>query len=603
MLRFHRIAAALAASLVFLAMPAPAAIAALPATSSGSLDPTFGGGTGIVAHSYATHYDYFVKALIQPDGKYVAVGYGAVDNTYGVGFVGRHMPDGSFDPSFNGSGRRVFGDAVLEYSIVDALLQPDGKLIVLGNDYRISVEKTRGWVARLTADGSLDTGFGAGGSALFEPHALAYHRVRTGALLPGGKILVAGYAENESETITRPFTARLNADGTLDASYGSGGISSAIEAAAPNFRPIRMAVLADGRLVLSGETFFANATPRFEATLVRLHADGSGDAGFAAGGRFGLANPAAYSSEFDDLLVDAQGGVTAVGWSRVSSVNGTFLVRLSADGVPDPAFGQGGMLLLPAASANTGSGLVRMDDGRMIVSGISTKDGDRAYLARLLPDGQLDQSFGIGGFAHYAKHSAAAGSPAVDAEGRIIMAGRMHDAASNGTNTLLARVIGTEITTPVIEFHNGPLNHYFVTADPNEAAAIDAGAAGPGWTRTGQTFNSGGPSRVCRFYGSPDIDSATGMRRGPNSHFYTIDSAECGAVKTDAGWKFESYDYNGWPGAGGACPDGTLAVKRVYNGRWQQNDSNHRYVTTEELYAQMTALGWHGEGTVFCARV
>ena len=104
-------------------------------------------------------------------------------------------------------------------------------------------------------------------------------------------------------------------------------------------------------------------------------------------------------------------------------------------------------------------------------------------------------------------------------------------------------------------------------------------------------------------WGTALVDSAvTGQRRGPNSHFYTMDATECGAVKTDAGWKFESYDFNGWPAlAGGACPQGTEPVKRVYNGRWQQNDSNHRYVTTDALYAQMTAKGWSGEGVVFCA--
>jgi hypothetical protein len=42
-------------------------------------------------------------------------------------------------------------------------------------------------------------------------------------------------------------------------------------------------------------------------------------------------------------------------------------------------------------------------------------------------------------------------------------------------------------------------------------------------------------------------------------------------------------------------------VKRVYNKRFAQNDSNHRYVTTDVLYQQMIAQGWAGEGIVFCA--
>ena len=74
----------------------------------------------------------------------------------------------------------------------------------------------------------------------------------------------------------------------------------------------------------------------------------------------------------------------------------------------------------------------------------------------------------------------------------------------------------------VVEFYNAPLDNYFITADPAEAKAIDNGAAGPGWKRTGDTFGAGGNTAVCRFYGS--------QTPGPNSHFYTVSAAECAAL-------------------------------------------------------------------------
>jgi serine protease len=166
---------------------------------------------------------------------------------------------------------------------------------------------------------------------------------------------------------------------------------------------------------------------------------------------------------------------------------------------------------------------------------------------------------------------------------------------------MVARAIGVETTTTVVEFFNTELVHYFITADPNEAAAIDSGAAGPGWTRTGATWKSGGPNRVCRFYGSLDINPATGTRRGPNSHFYTIEAAECDAVKLDPGWRFESYDFSGWPSSAQTCPQGTTPVYRAYNNRFAQNDSNHRYATDGAIYNATVAQGWSGEGIVFCA--
>lgn len=188
---------------------------------------------------------------------------------------------------------------------------------------------------------------------------------------------------------------------------------------------------------------------------------------------------------------------------------------------------------------------------------------------------------------------------AVDPDGKLVLAGTADPA---GGSALLARYIGVEITSNVIEFYNSGLDHYFITADAAEAAAVDGGAAGPGWVRTGHTWKSGGPDRVCRFYGSPEINPATGLRRGPNSHFYTISADECEAVKQDPGWRFESYDFSGWPKViDGSCPAGTVAVKRVYNGRFAQNDSNHRYTINDGVYNQMVAMGWSGEGSVFCA--
>jgi phosphatidylethanolamine-binding protein (PEBP) family uncharacterized protein len=152
------------------------------------------------------------------------------------------------------------------------------------------------------------------------------------------------------------------------------------------------------------------------------------------------------------------------------------------------------------------------------------------------------------------------------------------------------------------EFHNTLLDHYFMTIDPAEAAAIDAGAAGPGWQRTGKTIAAyrlaasapAGAAAVCRFYGNQ-------AQGGPNGHFYTADPAECAAVKLDPGWTFERNEFYTQLPANGACPAGSPAVYRVYNGRYAQHDSNHRYTTAVATYNQMIAAGWLAEGVVFCA--
>jgi YD repeat-containing protein len=166
----------------------------------------------------------------------------------------------------------------------------------------------------------------------------------------------------------------------------------------------------------------------------------------------------------------------------------------------------------------------------------------------------------------------------------------VYDAAGNRLSSAAGPTSG------VIEFYNTILNHFFLTANAIEGASIDAGGSGPGWTRTGNSFKSGGPNSVCRFYGVV----AAG---GPNGHFYTADPDECNQVRLDPGWHFESLDFAITPAlAGGVCPAGLIPVYRAYNGRFAQHDSNHRITSNFAAYQQQIALGSIAEGIVMCAQ-
>lgn len=157
-----------------------------------------------------------------------------------------------------------------------------------------------------------------------------------------------------------------------------------------------------------------------------------------------------------------------------------------------------------------------------------------------------------------------------------------------------------EPTGNAIEYYNTYLGHYFMTADPAEAAAIDAGGAGPGWERTGGQFgvfrsaaDAPGLSPVCRFYGTPGV--------GPNSHFYTADPSECASVKTSVGWTYEGIAfYIAQPGAG-QCAPGTTPVFRSYNNGYVRNDSNHRFTVDPTVFAHSVSFGYAQEGVVMCA--
>ena len=155
----------------------------------------------------------------------------------------------------------------------------------------------------------------------------------------------------------------------------------------------------------------------------------------------------------------------------------------------------------------------------------------------------------------------------------------------------------------VVEFYNATVDRYFMTSDINEGTAIDNGAAGPGWKRTGNSFKSGGNTAVCRFYGS--------LSPGPNSHFYTVDPIECASLKqiqattpaSQQRWNFESLDFRSTPTTvNGNCPSNTTPVYRAYNnGFTRRIDSNHRITSNPDAIKEVVARGWKNEGIVMCA--
>lgn len=147
-----------------------------------------------------------------------------------------------------------------------------------------------------------------------------------------------------------------------------------------------------------------------------------------------------------------------------------------------------------------------------------------------------------------------------------------------------------------IEYVNDISGHYVLIRDPAERAAVEGGAAGPGWRRTGYLFEVSPPStevvdgNVCRFY-APSV----------NSHFHTGFAAECNYLRDNpTGWIFEKFDFFA-PLPRGSCQFMMTPVHRLYNNRGLAGDPNHRYTADAEVHGEMLARGWIDEGIAFCA--
>jgi len=178
---------------------------------------------------------------------------------------------------------------------------------------------------------------------------------------------------------------------------------------------------------------------------------------------------------------------------------------------------------------------------------------------------------------------------------------RMTQVAGGGADTLLLDYAKPSAPSPderiAVEFYNASLDHYFITAEPDEAAMLDAGVLVPGWRRTGFDFKVHAPDSssgvaACRFFGTPGI--------GPNSHFFTIDAAECAKVRNDPFWTFESLAFRADPPSGEDCPADRVPVIRLYN-NGKGGQANHRFLTSHSEIRDMLVQGWIREGAVFCA--
>lgn len=330
-----------------------------------SLDPSFNpGARGAV-----------LALAVQQDGKILV---GGLFETLGRGVqgpaarnnIGRLHADGTLDARFDpGANDKVAALAV----------QPDGKILVGGAFTTLggggSGKAARRKIGRLNADGSLDTSFNAG---------VTGDRVNVLAVQADGKILVGGtftaFDRGGTDSRERANLARLNADGSLDASFNPGAQGDAVTA---------LVIQADGKILVSGWFKTLGGGPR--SHIGRLNPDGSLDAGFDPG-----ANGPALA-----MAVQADGKILLGGWFSTLGGGGAGTTsrfnigRLNADGSLDTRLNPGTDAAVLALAVQA--------DGKIVVGGQFTRLGGgrwgkttRNYLGRLNPDGSLDVSFNPG---------------------------------------------------------------------------------------------------------------------------------------------------------------------------------------------------------------
>ncbi len=257
----------------------------------GSLDTAFGGGSGkvlTIAPCWRSARGGGVDIAIQPNGKIVAV-VGSTDydeDCETEGFLFRYHQDGSPDASM--------GIVSAERAMLSVLIQPsDGKIV------------TSEWFQRFKrfdSDGSFDTDFGSAGILTLPPN---FSLAGPMAFDTAGKIVAGGYYYNGSTYPVALF--RFSSNGSPDSSFDGDGIVTI-----PSLRGVGAIVIqSNGKIIVAGS---ANSFPNYNFALARYNSNGSLDSTFGSGGvrTLDFNNSSDYIA---DATLDGSGRAVVVGGS------------------------------------------------------------------------------------------------------------------------------------------------------------------------------------------------------------------------------------------------------------------------------------------------
>lgn len=455
--------------------------------ASGDLDTSFDGDGKWIG---PTNTLQAAAVAIQSDGKIVAGGYG-LTGAGGTDFaVARLSTNGTLDVTFDGDGI-VFTDVASASTdeLGDLVIQPDGMILGAGKSAFTNL-----CLIRYQTNGVPDASFGTGGKVIIAD----VQHVEAIILQPDGRILVGGTKANDF------CVWRFTTNGVLDASFGggSGFVQTDILGAGRSDSVRDLALQSDGKIVAGGGHINSSDTPDF--ALVRYTTNGVLDTTFGGGDGTVTTDFAGNYDRCYGIAVQSDDRIIATGEVEDSDSASVFgLARYTANGVLDTTFGGGDGLVFTAFSDGD-SGAVAYDvvlqgDEKIFVCGeFSNSSGFQFALARYDANGVLDTTFGGGDglvtTAFPAPSDATAQAVALQADGRIVLAGDFANIVSDIYGFALARYLNAvasppdlactvapafatnlvgqahEVTATVLSNNlpvNGATVHFFVSAGPN----------------------------------------------------------------------------------------------------------------------------------------
>ncbi len=397
----------------------------------GQLDNTFGTGGKVTTNINPSYDEWGYSTVVQPDGKILVAGYAYNGSNSNANFnVIRYNEDGTLDKTFGANGRVTtdFNNSQDFTNSGQALaLQQDGKILVAGTSADGSDNNFA--VVRYNPNGLLDSTFGTAGKVTTDFGSTSDYGYAV-VIQENGKIVVAGYAyDGISFGIA---LARYNSDGSLDPTLDGDGrviISFANT-------PISAALQTDGKIVVTGLYF--NGT-NWDFGMARFNSDGSLDGTFGSGG---LAFTDFGNDETPNSVAIQPDKKIVVAGQAFNGTSYDFeIARYNLDGSPDLNFGSNGKVRTDISenSYDNGLSIVIQPDAKIVIAGFSENLGLRDFtVVRYNSDGTADNSFGANAIAQAGFQDAEAYTVSLQADGKILMAGRAQT-LSDGYDFALVR--------------------------------------------------------------------------------------------------------------------------------------------------------------------
>jgi uncharacterized delta-60 repeat protein len=337
--------------------------------SDGGADLGFGSG-GTVVTTVGVASATIAAVALQPDGKIVVAGYSNNATDYDA-FVLRYTTTGVLDPTFGSGGKLLALSGPTDEYATAVGVQADGKIVITGS-YRLGMNYDT-FLERYTSAGALDSTFGVGGKVTGAIGA-ASNAASAIALQPDGKILISGYALYVSQD---SFVARFATDGTLDPTFGSGGIATA--PMGPQDSASAIALQSDGKIVLAIQT--SGAGPGgLDFAVARFTSVGVLDSSFGTIGK--VVTPIGATHDYANAVaLQPDGKIVVAGYMQTPTSGQTVVVRYLSDGNLDPSFGTGGKSLPVFAGKGEGAyGMAVQPDGKIVIAGAAPSGALSAFL-------------------------------------------------------------------------------------------------------------------------------------------------------------------------------------------------------------------------------